>query len=1077
MQVNGVSVIAQDERLSPHTGWSSRRTILAAAAVAAVYFAVGAWSLRFSVVADGASLVWVPSGLALAAVLLWGPRLLPGVFLGALLVNTLATEHGLVVPSLAFAAGNTLEALLGWWLLRRVMGFNPRIVRASDGVALAFVGTPVAPLPGAAVGAAMVCAAGLSPWSEFWSVFAVWYIGDAISILLISPMLLGWVTQPRITWRGAIEGVVVGLLVVLTALVAFGRESSGTGSEYPLAFIPLPLVVWGAMRLGPRGAATLSLLLCIVCAWATMSGRGPFDTRNFHDSIRLLWAFMAVVAGTALCLSAASRESRIAVATLRQSRERYRLLLEGSGVIAWEYDPATARFTYVTARAEALLGYPLPDWYTPLFWERVVHPEDVAAAKSFCAQRTAQGLDHAFDYRMLSADGRTVWIHDIVTVIRRENGDVQLRGVMIDVTDRKLAQEELALAERKFRTLFEQSPYGVWIADPESGAIIDANAAVCELLGEFDAGEGPTGIQEHIARIGGDGGDVFETRLRRADGATFDAQLGVRIARVGGKAVVNAIIRDITAQKRAVATIRASEQRFRAMFERHDAIMVLIDQETGSFIDANAAAAAFYGYSREQLRAMRITDVNTAPREEVRAAMSDARAGGRNRFEFRHRLADGRERLVEVHSSPLDYAGRTLLFSIIHDITEQRQAQEERDRLQGRVLHAQKLESLGVLAGGIAHDFNNLLVGILGNTGIAMQGLPAGSPAAPVLRTVEQAAQRAADLTRQLLAYAGKGRLSVEPLCLSDLVMDVAQLVDMSIAPTAEVVFDLPPGTPRIEGDATQIRQVAMNLLTNASDALEGRPGRIRVRTGVFHADREYLESSFVPSHEPAGDYAFLEVADNGIGMDQQTLTRIFDPFFTTKFTGRGLGLAAALGIIRGHRGAIKVSSQPGKGTTIRVLFPVVESSEAAATGSASLSEAKPLPTALPDRPGGTILVVDDEKFVRDMVVMALRAAGYSTIAAEDGDAAIEALRTHSAGVSAVVLDMTMPGMSGPAVMHRMRELGLSVPVVLSSGYAEQDVLDGLGDATPAAFLQKPYTNTDLVRTVARVARARVVGV
>jgi signal transduction histidine kinase len=263
---------------------------------------------------------------------------------------------------------------------------------------------------------------------------------------------------------------------------------------------------------------------------------------------------------------------------------------------------------------------------------------------------------------------------------------------------------------------------------------------------------------------------------------------------------------------------------------------------------------------------------------------------------------------------------------VIRDIADRKRADDERRQWDRKLQEAQKLESIGVLAGGLAHDFNNLLTPILSYADLAAATLDAEAPAAPMMREIDRAARRAADLVSQMLAYAGKGRLVIEPFDLSALVRDMGQLLEALISRKAELQPQLAAGLPAVEGDAGQVRQIIMNLVTNAADSFGDLPGIIRVRTGLCYADRQELRAAQHGEDLPEGPYAFLEVSDTGCGIAPKNLARIFEPFFTTKFAGRGLGLAAVSGIVRGHKGAIHVTSEPGRGTTFRVLFPCTSS-------------------------------------------------------------------------------------------------------------------------------------------------------
>jgi nitrogen-specific signal transduction histidine kinase/CheY-like chemotaxis protein len=383
------------------------------------------------------------------------------------------------------------------------------------------------------------------------------------------------------------------------------------------------------------------------------------------------------------------------------------------------------------------------------------------------------------------------------------------------------------------------------------------------------------------------------------------------------------------------------------------------------------------------------------------------------------------------------------------DVTEQRLAEEEKARIEHKLQETQKLESLGVLAGGIAHDFNNLLTGILGNASLARLDLPPTSPAQPSLEQIELVAQRAADLCKQMLAYSGKGRFIVQRLDLSVLVRDTADLLRLSISKNAVLKFSLSAGLPAISVDATQMRQILMNLIINASEAIGESSGVITVTTGVMHADRAYLTEAYLSPNIPEGEYVFLEVSDNGSGMDAETRQRIFDPFFTTKFTGRGLGLAAVLGIVRGHQGALKVYSEPGRGTSFKLLLPRAE------------GPAEHLPVRLEASPAwrgaGTMLVVDDEDTVRTVAARMLAGMGFHILQAANGHEAVEIFLSHHGEIVGVLLDLTMPQLDGTATFSELRRIKPDIRVLLMSGFNEQDAVNRFAGKGLAGFIQKPF--------------------
>jgi signal transduction histidine kinase/CheY-like chemotaxis protein len=392
-------------------------------------------------------------------------------------------------------------------------------------------------------------------------------------------------------------------------------------------------------------------------------------------------------------------------------------------------------------------------------------------------------------------------------------------------------------------------------------------------------------------------------------------------------------------------------------------------------------------------------------------------------------------------------------------------AEEEHRALERQLLHVQKLESLGVLAGGIAHDFNNLLVSVLGNAGLALAELSPASPVRSRLTDIELAAQRAAELTRQMLAYAGRGRFVVQRVELSELVVELVTLLRTVVARTADIDVRLTDKLPEVEADASQLRQVVMNLVTNAADAIGGAPGRIEITTGRMTATREYLSQCCIGQDLEPGEFVFAEIADTGCGMDEKTKARIFDPFFTTKVTGRGLGLAAVLGIVRSHRGAIAVESTPGVGTRFRLLLPVVDIA----------SSSRPvLQTALrTPAPSGTVLIVMTMTAFARCRRSRSSEAGFHVVTARDGEEGMALMEQRGGDFDAVLLDMTMPRLSGAETGHLIRQLRPELPIVLTSGYTEPEADAGLDIRDVAGFLQKPFTPASLVKMVQDAVRCR----
>ncbi len=511
--------------------------------------------------------------------------------------------------------------------------------------------------------------------------------------------------------------------------------------------------------------------------------------------------------------------------------------------------------------------------------------------------------------------------------------------------------------------------------------------------------------------------------------------------------------------------LRASEERYRNLFATIPEAILIADRD-GRIVQANEVGERILGQKGRELVGLTLRELvrgSSIPR--ILESLGRVWKTGESEFESQLISGRGEVRDFEISARTVEFQGSRSVLLICRDVTDRRVMEEERKKLQAQVQQAQKLESLGVMAGGIAHDFNNLLVGILGNASLVLMDLEAGNPAREFIQQIEVAARRAAELTGQILAYSGKSKANLEELALPDLVREMTQLMEPAISKKATLRFDLPPNAPHIKADPAQIRQVVMNLILNASDALEGEPGTVEVRVRGIRAGRELLRRSFVGQDLPEGAYVSLEVEDSGCGMDSETISRIFDPFFTTKFTGRGLGLASTLGIVRSHNGAILVDSHAGRGTTFNLLFPAV-------AGPRKRPQ-EPEPKEAVDEPPptngsrGTVLIVDDEDTVRKLAGSVLRRAGFSTIEAGAGDEGLAAFRENLEGIDAVLLDLTMPGMNGREVLAEIRSLDPGKPVILSSGFSADVALNGLSDQDGTRFLRKPYspgTLQDLMR-------------
>ncbi len=644
--------------------------------------------------------------------------------------------------------------------------------------------------------------------------------------------------------------------------------------------------------------------------------------------------------------------------------------------------------------------------------------------------------------------------------LREELDAAQKRVAQLEREMSPPAANVLGDSEARFRALVDNSPDVIMILNVE-GTILFINYTLPHLNVEEVTGTSVYNYleQAHAQRYKDAIGHVFANGSSRslevpaAGPSWWLARVNPIRSEGDDVEAVLVIATDITERKRAEDALQESENTFRVLAETTSAAIFMF--QGTEMLYANPAAALITGYPDEEIRRMNFWDVihpDYRERVKERGLSRQEHADVPKRWEVQLQTKSGELRWVDYVGTLFDYRGEPAVLGTAVDITDRKRAEEERKHLEAQVQRAQKLESLGVLAGGIAHDFNNLLTGILGSASLAIMKVSDDSPAKEQLERILTAAEKAAELTSKMLAYAGKGRFVMGPLDLNELVQEVIPLVTTSISRKTTLRQSFAENLPHIEADKTQLQQVAMSLMTNASESFEGREGEVLVRTGALEA-----RSNPYSAEKPVAQ-VFLEVSDTGSGMDVETREKIFDPFFTTKFTGRGLGLAAVQGIVRAHGGSIRVDSTPHRGTTFTATFP------------ASIRRAPPIvdevDTSPPYKGVGTVLVVDDEHDVNEVARVALEEAGFAVLQANDGLDALEIFRERSREIDAVLLDLSMPRLSGEETLAELRKVHPEVRVVLTSGYDQQEISAKFVGQELAGFVQKPFRASQLIEKI-----------
>lgn len=644
-------------------------------------------------------------------------------------------------------------------------------------------------------------------------------------------------------------------------------------------------------------------------------------------------------------------------------------------------------------------------------------------------------------------------------------------GIALDITERLEADRALKKSESEYRAIYENTGTAMVTIDP-GGIISSANANAVKLTGYTpreacgkmkwtrfvhpDDRARVTGRRRKRLKAAGSEVFDYEFRLLRKDGSIRHVRVHTgTIPNSSGTGVIS--ISDITSLVDYQNQLKQSLEKNHAILKAIPDLVFVLTRE-GQYRNFFAGDENMLAFPADELVGRSIREIGLKEetvRKILRAISETIDTGTVHHVEYEIDLPEERH----YYEAGISLFETDSVLVLCRDATDRKNAEREQNRLEAQMRHVQKLESLGILAGGIAHDFNNILMAITGNVHLARQFLEEESDSRKYLDSAEKAAFRASDLADQMLAYSGKGEFRRFPVDLNEVTRDISEILTATTSKKAELIYRMDPDAPMVLADGAQVRQVVMNLITNASEALEGKAGQIVISSGARFCDESYISTLNRTEKIYPGLFAWVQIDDTGRGMDEDTMEKIFDPFFTTKFTGRGLGLSAVLGIMRSHGGALHISSAQGKGSSFRALFPVPE-------GSGD-GEEEPAARAKEYTGSGTVLFVDDEPDVRLVGAEILSSMGFDVVTGSDGLEGLALFKEHIDSIALVILDLTMPGMDGDEVFREIKKLSSGVPIIVSSGYNESEIFGRFSGCPPEVFVKKPYTAEELRNKIA----------
>ncbi|MBD3165339.1 PAS domain S-box protein [bacterium] len=767
---------------------------------------------------------------------------------------------------------------------------------------------------------------------------------------------------------------------------------------------------------------------------------------------------------------------------LRESEERYRLLADNSNDIIKVLD-RDLRFTYVSPAVETLTGYTVSE-YVELPLDAVLTEESLERALS-----SHQGRPEGDSSERINVlehrrkDGSTWWAETITKPFLNDAGKfVGYLAATRDITKRKQVEDALLESEQFYRDTFHNNQAVKLLIDPANGRIVEANQAACDFYGYSTEqitqlciwdinmlGEEGTRQRMQQARSGGQVNFEFQHRL--ASGETRDVLVYSGKVEVAGRILLHSIIVDITERKRAEQKLQKSLLDLSLAQRIANVGNWTYEAETGTVTWSDQVYACLERDPSLGLLTLE-TFHETMPvhyADQLRNAVESAvKTGEPFDLQLLFSSPDAGEKWLRVVCEPDEAMGPAGhdLHGTVQDITKQVRREKERLAYERHMLQAQREESLSTLAGGIAHDFNNILVGIIGNASLLQDDVDNHSFFSEVLQDVVNAANRAADLSRKMLAYSGKGHFVLKPLELNEAVSEAIRILRPSVPAHIDLSVKRGRDLPAIHADATQMQQITMNLVLNAMEALDTEKGFILVRTSCKEYGKDVLAEACAGVALEPGEFVTLEVVDNGPGMEVDDFSVLFEPFYSSKFTGRGLGLAAVAGIIRGHKGAALVNHTPEHGARFRVLFPARR--DLTASSGPETSSAQITKDAIEEK---TILLVDDDPVVRTVATRMLERLGGRVLAVRNGREAFETINEKADAIDVVLLDFSLPDQLCREMVRQLKGVDKELPIIVSSGYDEAHVRERMQDTPYAAFVNKPFKIETLRDSLERVLR------